>query len=479
MNRILIDESIHHTRTAFVENGRLAELRCESKTNQSIVGNIYVGRIETVVPGMQSVFVQIGQAKNAYLYYGKVRAVTDQEKGKKPKQGEMILVQVTKDAVGTKGAVVTNKISLPGKFIVLLPMEAGQIGISQKIENPEERQRILQIIKELLPESYGIIVRTNGKEKTKDEFQNELIHLIERYEKVQQRASYANHPSLLYEEASPALWAVREYPLDSVDEFVVNDETIFQELQNSDFFTDSTTKLLYHERESTLFEDYFIESQAKKALEKKVWLKSGGFLVIEETEACVVIDVNTGKYTGRKDLQKTIWKTNAEAAEEIAWQLRLRNLSGIIIIDFIDMPSKEDQMALKKHLEQLTKKDRTKTMVIGMTELGLMQVTRKKTSPSLLSQMTIQCRSCHGMGRLLSLDWIVEQIRREVESIFINTIYDCVTIQADARLLHTFCGEKNKFCMTLEEKYGKQILCEPMEHSDFGYYDIIKGRTDV
>ncbi len=477
MNRVLVDTSVHQTRIAVVEDGRLAELYYESKREESLIGNIYAGRVETVLPGMQAAFVEIGQKKNAYLYYGQERAVTDidSKNSRKPKNGDTILVQVAKDAMGTKGAVVTDKLSFPGKFLVLLPGEDGEIGISKKITDIAERRRIKETVEQLLPEGYGVIVRTNGTGKTAADYEKEISTLLNIGKEVCKKGQYAKAPSLLYQEASPAMKAARDLLSDNIQEFVVNDKAIYEELLATGSFNEEKgIKLVFCEEKNTLFENYFVESQAEKALDRKVWLKSGGFLVIEQTEACVVIDVNTGKYTGRRDLQKTIRKTNLEAAVEIAAQLRLRNLSGMIIVDFIDMVSQEDKRLLKHTLEQAVKNDRIKTVVVGMTELGLMQITRKKTRPSLHQQMTTNCRCCEGTGRLPSIEWTVGQMRREVVRIFVNTIYSGVKITADSRLLAAFCGEREVFLKELETSFGKKIICEPLEHTFFGYYAIEK-----
>ncbi|MBO5148621.1 MAG: ribonuclease E/G, partial [Anaerotignum sp.] len=230
-----------------------------------------------------------------------------------------------------------------------------------------------------------------------------------------------------------------------------------------------------HEEKLPLFESYFLESQSEKALDEHVWLKSGGFLVIEETEACVVIDVNTGKAAGKGDLQKTILKTNLEAAEEAAKQMRLRNLSGIIIIDFIDMADPNAQKEVTKRLEAAVKKDRIKTVVVGMTELGLMQVTRKKTRPSLKRQMTTKCRACEGTGRLPSIEWTVTKMRRETESILAHTIYNKLTVKADPRLLSAFAGRENAYVKHLEADYGGIIHLEKAEMG-FGQYEIEKEK---
>ena len=434
MNRVLIDCSAHQINMGIVEDGELVEYFVENKQNKSIVGNIYVGRVEAVLAGMQAAFVNIGQYKNAYYYYGNDRAETDkpEQKTKKPKVGDSVVVQVQKDAAGTKGAVVTDRISLAGKFVVLLPYEQNEIGISKKIEQKSEKIRIEKCIKNILPKDCGIIVRTNGAEKTEKEFQSEIEMLLKKAESIKQQGMYLKPPALLYDYGDIALKQLKD--IYHIDEIVVNDRQMF------DRICKEYDNVVLSEKRGGLFAQYFVEKQSQRALDKKVWLKSGGFLVIEQTEACVVIDVNTGKYVGKKNLEKTILKTNLEAVEEIAKQMRLRNLSGIIIVDFIDMAEQEYKEMIVKAMKQVVKKDHVKTTVVGMTELGLLQITRKKTRPSLQQTMTVKCKCCDGVGRVASAYFVVAQIRQQIVAVFENTIYQKVIVEANKQILSVFCG---------------------------------------
>ena len=471
-----MDISADLTRIALAENGELMELYYESKRDESLVGNIYAGRVANVMPNLQAAFVDIGVGKNGYYYYGNARAVSDAEKNlAKPKVGDTLILQVEKDAVSSKGAVLSANFSFPGKFLVLLPKDAGEIGVSRKITSSEERNRIREIVGELLPEGCGAIVRTNGEGKTREEFEKEINVLAAKTEKLK-TGEFIKPPALLLQENHPVKRAARDFYAPDVDEYVVNDKNAYEELlETGDYNGENQPALKLHEEKLPLFESYFLESQSEKALDEHVWLKSGGFLVIEETEACVVIDVNTGKAAGKGDLQKTILKTNLEAAEEAAKQMRLRNLSGIIIIDFIDMADPNAQKEVTKRLEAAVKKDRIKTVVVGMTELGLMQVTRKKTRPSLKRQMTTKCRACEGTGRLPSIEWTVTKMRRETESILAHTIYNKLTVKADPRLLSAFAGQENAYVKYLEDDYGGIIHLEKAEMG-FGQYEIEKGK---
>lgn len=397
MNRILVDETSYGTRIGVVENGTLVELIYEKKNSLPIVGNVYAGKIMNVLPGMQACFVDIGREKNAFLYYG-----DDKDNNGdivKPKMGSDVIVQVEKAEMGAKGAVLTKRISFAGKFLVVIPGD-DKIGISKKITDSVERKRIKDIIEQLLPENYGIIVRTEGKDKSYEIYEKEIKRLAEKSEGVLSKAEYAKAPSLLYTEINGVEKVLRDLYNDSIDEIVVNSsldyETLIKLCEEKDI---SPKKIVMYESDVPMFENYYVASQAKAAFSKHVWLKSGGFIIIEQTEACVVIDVNTGKYTGKADLQKTILKTNLEAADEIARQLRLRNLNGMIIVDFIDMKTEENRKILQKHLEEAVAKDRLQTIVVGMTELGLMQITRKKKRQSIQQLMTRSCHCCGGSGR--------------------------------------------------------------------------------
>lgn len=479
MKRVLMDISGDLSRIVLMEQGEPVEVYYESKREESLVGNIYAGRVENVIPTLQAAFVDIGAEKNAYLYYGKKRAASDTEKTDRPKAGETVLVQVEKDAVGEKGAVLTRDISFAGKFLVLLPEEAGEIGISRKITKEEERRRIRGILENILPKEHGVIVRTNGAGRDEPAFREEMNRLLEKWNSLK-NAAYRKPPALLWRENLPALKAARDFYAADVDSFVVNDtETYEKLLRTGDFHGEGQPKLELYREKMPLFSAYFVESKLEKALQQKVWLKSGGFLVIEETEACVVIDVNTGKINGKGDLEKTIRKTNLEAAEEAARQMRLRNLSGIIIIDFVDMVREEDRMLVTKALEAAVAKDRIKTVVVGMTQLGLMQVTRKKTRPSLLRQITTKCRSCEGSGRVFSPEWIAAKMRRETQSILANGLCAELRAEGDGRLLAAYAGKDGFFLRQMEEAFGAAVtLCEKKDAA-YGWYALVREEKRI
>ena len=308
---------------------------------------------------------------------------------------------------------------------------------------------------------------------TLEEFAKELEELLQKWKDVRQ-AEYQRAPALLWQESTFALKAVRDFYGADVDSFVVNDAQTYRQLkQTGDFDGQGQPKLVHYQEKTPLFATFFIESKWEKALAERVWLKSGGYLVIQETEACVVIDVNSAKAAGRGDLENMILKTNLEAAAEAAKQMRLRNLSGIIIIDFIDMVQEENKKRRPKALEEAVEQDRGMTVVVGMTTLGLMQVTRKKTRPSLSKQVTTKCRVCEGSGRMPSVDSVAARMRRETEQIFASTIYRKVLVYADARLLHAYLGRDDAFAKKMLHQYQAEVDTEEKKGEAFGWYDII------
>lgn len=455
VKKIIVDSTLHHQRVALVEDGELIELLIEEKTHQTIVGNIYQGRVMNVLAGMQAAFVDIGQDKNAFL------SLTDRkiDGAKKLQQGMQITVQVEKEATGTKGAKLSNELSITGRFVVLLPNQNDYIGISQKITDTKERNRLKKIALKLKPEGYGIILRTNASGKASEEFIDEINSLYLKSQKILETSQYVKAPALVYKDSDSVYRAVRDLFSQDIVEFVINNPSEYEDVKHmaAELSQDFVQKVKLYDKPLPIFEYYSLETQIEKALQKHVWLKSGGFLVIEQTEACVVIDVNTGKFTGKKNLQETIFKTNKEAAVEIAKQLRLRNLSGIIIVDFIDMDSKEYQKHILELLEQETKKDRIRTVVVGMTQLGLVQLTRKKMTEPLSHILLSSCSCCRGSGKTVSMLSTVQKLEQQIVTIFEQTVFNQITLHASQELIDAFSGEDHCYTKAIEAKYNKKI----------------------
>lgn len=406
MNSILVNVTEKENRVAIVENERLVEFYIDKKDKEKIVGNIYRGRIVNVLPGMEAAFVDIGIDKNAYLYIKDalpremMREKSDVTISDVAKVGQEIIVQVVKEPFGNKGPKVTTHITLPGRFVVFTPYSS-YIGMSRRITDRDEIDRLKNIVDEIQHEDMGVIVRTAAAGVDKESIQEDLNMLVEMYKKIEREKNFKPCPKLIYEELDLVEQIVRDVFTDRIDKLVVDDEECYESIISLLKFKSSKLidKVLLTHKD--IFSSFNITKDIKSAVERVVPLKSGGYIAIDETEALTSIDVNTGKYIGCTNLEDTVVKTNIEAAEEIARQLRLRDIGGIIIIDFIDMGRKEDIKLVLEKLDNFLKKDRTKTNIIDITKLGLVELTRKKTRNRLTSKMLKNCPYCEGKGKIL------------------------------------------------------------------------------
>ena len=386
MKRILIDSHAGSIRTALVEDGVLIDLIIDNNICRSITGNVYLGIVKNILPN-QFAFIDIGQSRNGFL--------NTANHNEKPalRAGQSILVQVRKDPSGDKGASLCRQIDLTSRLVVLVGNGRREIGVSHKIKNSEERKRLKKLVLKHIPDGFGVILRTGSENKSADEVLADLNKQVNLYKSITVKGLYRKPPSLIYQENS----LFHDFVSENIDEIIVDDPLILQTVvrQAEKYLPSARVRL--HTDEPRLF-NYDIERQISRALDKKIWLSCGGFLIIEQTEACVIIDVNTGKYTGKMSHKESILRTNLEAAAEAAAQIRLRNLSGMIIIDFINMESREDKNKLFNFFSEVLDNDRIKTNIIGMTELGLMQLTRRKTRESLGSILLRKCPHCNGAG---------------------------------------------------------------------------------
>lgn len=383
MLELLIDKKENVKTIMLVENGILLEKHEEHENQKRLEGNIYLGKVQNVLSGMQSAFIDIGEEKNTLIKLKDVLLKVDEKANKINleekqienilKSGQEIVVQIKKDGTLTKGAKVSTHINLPGRFIALLP-NSNFITVSQKIENEEEKQRLIDIIKEILPENMGAILRTAAENKTQEEIKQDVEKLIEKWKQIQEELNKSNSPKLLYDNQA----LIRRTIIDIIDrnleKIVVNDKEVYDMLVV--LLQEFNLKIELKENED-LFTVYDLNKQIEKMNQRKIWLKCGGFITIDKTEALTAIDVNTGKYVGKKNTEKTIFQVNKEATAEIAKQLKLRDIGGIIIIDYIDMHEEENKKEIEKILKKELKKDRTKCQVEGFTKLNLLEMTRK------------------------------------------------------------------------------------------------------
>ena len=399
------------TQIAVLEDGVLVEHYVDKASHQSYVGNVYLGKVQNVLPSMEAAFVDIGKGRNAVLYAGEVNFDASGLEGESKriesalKSGQSILVQVTKDPIGHKGARLTSQVSLPGRYLVYVP-GASMTGISRKLPDTE-RTRLKQILKQVMPENAGVIVRTAAEGASEDELSRDVARLSAQWEAIEKKAKTASAPDLLYSEPDLTLRVVRDIFNEDFSSLVIASDSEWDMVDEYVRYVAPhlADRMRRWDEDKDVFETYRIDEQLAKALERKVWLPSGGSLVIDHTEAMTVIDVNTGKFTGQGgNLEQTVTRNNLEAAEEIVRQLRLRDLGGIIVIDFIDMVLESNRELVLRRLLECLARDRTKHQVAEVTSLGLVQMTRKRVGSGLLEAFSVPCEHCNGRGVIISLE---------------------------------------------------------------------------
>ncbi len=408
---ILVNVTPEETRMALLEGGRLAELLLERNSGSSPVGCIYKGRIKNVLPGMQAVFVDIGRDKNAFLYIGDQEAADFSV-------GREVLLQVVKDAIGSKGPRATTNLTLPGRYAVLLP-QGDHVAISRRIESEEERERLRLLAEEYCPPEMGLIVRTVADGCKGDELKNDVAYLKNLWQTLKARAQIAAAPTLLYRDVDLAIRIVRDHLARDVKRLVVDDKETHGRMTELLRFSDpqSAERVIFHEGCGDLFAESGLADELSQLAERQVPLACGGYLVIDHTEALTVIDVNTGRFTGETKLSDTVFRTNQEAAAEIARQLRLRDIGGIIIVDFIDMESEEQRQAILEILNAFLRQDRMRANVLGFTSLGLVEITRKKARQNAENMQYRSCPCCQGRGRVQSPETVIIQIWRRLRQL--------------------------------------------------------------
>ena len=492
INEIIVDIGTGENRVALLEDKELVEIYIERPYAERIVGNIYRGKVSSVLPGMQAAFIDIGYEKNAFLYVGD--AITHKEysdededvfqdvKGYNIEEilrpGQELTVQVIKEPIGSKGPRVTTHITLPGRHLVLLP-NADYTGVSRRIENEAEKAKLKKIAEKLKPKGMGLIVRTASEGKEEEDFTHDINFLLKLWESIGQKEQNGPVPRCIHKDLSLVYRAVRDLFTWDIDRFVINDRQQYTKVLELVEMISPALKcrVEYFSKSYDLFEYYQIESRIAKALSKKVWLKCGGYLVIDKTEALSVIDVNTGKYVGNSNLEETVLKTNIEAAREIAKQLRLRDIGGIIIIDFIDMSEHEHQQMVLDALKQALKKDRTKSTVVGMTGLGLIEMTRKKVRQELSTVMNTDCPCCEGTGKILSPEAVARNAEKEIGRYFGQTIANAIQVEVHTSVAEVLKADAGGNFTRLEETFGKKIILKASE--DLRHEEIKIREVDI
>jgi len=508
-SEILMNVRPSETRVAHMENGALVDLKIERKQSPTLVGSVHRGKVMRVLPGMQAAFVDIGLDRAAFLYVGDVRGDMDAESGDmyepsarsardpdahdigdergestsaaaedeahKPRiqelltEGQWILVQVAKDPLGSKGARITTHISLPGRNVVFMPTLA-HLGVSRRIENPDERERLRKII-EAIEVKGGLIVRTAGEGATEAALKADVDYLHRLWQEIQRNYEKKTKAGLVHAELDVELRALRDLLNEDVDRVITDDEESFKRINSfiGQFMPKFKNKVQLYSGARPLFDQYEIDTEISRSIERKIWLKSGGYIVIDEAEALVVIDVNTGRYVGKKDFEDTILKTNLEAVREVAHQLRIRNCGGIIIIDFIDMEKESHREKVLTALREELVKDRARTTVVSMSNLGLVEMTRKRIRPSLVKTLCEPCSYCDGRGYIKQKATIAHEIFRDLEregkvhSARATTVVHCHTDVGDY-----IYEEETEALEDIERRIGRNVVLklEPEYHRE-------------
>lgn len=469
---IAVDAERDQTRAALLEDGNLVEIYIEKNHGLRIAGNIYKGKVANVLPGMQAAFVDIGLDKNAFLYVddiyiqneflenGDTRKIKNNSIKDVLKLGQEIVVQVIKEPIGSKGARVTTNITIPGRYLVLMPT-GDYIGISRRIVADEERDRLKSLAEEIKPQGMGLIVRTVAEGRNKEDMVQDLHFLTALWEKIQFKKKTAQAPKLIYKDLNLVSRIVRDLFSHEIDTLYINNKSDYDRvLELLDFVAPNLKeRVILFNRQQDIFDYFGVEKEIEKALNRKVWLKCGGYIVIDQTEALTSIDVNTGKYVGCLNLEDTVLKTNLEAAKEIARQLRIRDIGGIIIIDFIDMSSQEHQNMVLNTLEEELKKDKTKTHILGLTKLGLIEMTRKKVRQGLDELLQKKCPYCEGRGRIISEETMSKRVEKKLKYIIsVNSSAEAVLVEVHPSVASVVIGSGGSHINYLEEQYNKTIF---------------------
>lgn len=466
------------TKAAVLENRKLVEVYLDRSFQKRLAGNIYKGKVANVLPGMQAAFVNIGLERNAFLYVEDARPNNSKSLPiqNMVHEGQDVLVQVIKEPFGTKGARVTSHLNFPGRYVVFMP-EYDSIGVSRRIKSERERERLKKIAEEMSIPGCGLIVRTAAEGITADELNKDIQELYQLWKMVKKKAKYKAAPAVIHQELELVSWVLRDLFGEDVDRLTTNDLDTYEKiLELVPAFDSHYSSRVFLTSEDVDASDSDLDQEIYKALRPKVWMKSGGYLVIDEAEALTVIDVNTGKYTGVKNFAETIFRTNIEAIQEIVRQIRLRNLGGIIVIDFIDMELSEHRSEVVRQLDDELKKDKTRTCVLGLTQLGLVELTRKKVRPSLSSLIERPCPYCEGTGKVLSEETVSMQACSDIRALAERERKNAagILVEVHPTVAAFLIGGGGGHLRELEKEIGKKII---IKGSDNTHQEDVKVRS--
>ncbi|MFI5230499.1 MAG: ribonuclease E/G [Gemmatimonadales bacterium] len=482
---ILINANPRETRVAIIEDDQLVELLVDRPEARRMVGDIYLGRVEAVLPGIQAAFVDIGTEKSAFLHASDLVYPEDEEsegeddhddddeesehgkrrRAKAPaiqdvlKRGQDLIVQVSKEPISTKGPRVTAQVSLAGRFLVYMPF-AERVGVSRKIGDREARKRLRAQVEDVLPkESGGVIVRTVGEDVTKETLERELTTLIGQWKKIKRKTHFVRAPALVHRETSLTRGLMRDVFSTKVEQVTVDSKQVHNEILEylKGIAPDLIDRVKLYEDQVPLFDKANIEQELRDLFKRRCDLPSGGYLIIEPTEALVSVDVNSGRYTGKKDPEKTILKTNTEAAREVARQARLRDLGGIIVCDFIDMETKSSRDKVLQELRMHLGRDRARTKAFSVSELGLIEMTRQRVRQSHLQNMTEACPTCHGTGRVFTAETIARRVERAVRRVGLEGRKDPLVVRVHPDVAMYVLENEKDLIRKLEKALGLSL----------------------
>jgi len=479
MEKLLISYTPFEIRVGLIEGNQLVEFYVERPSEKGLVGNIYKAKVVRVVPGINSAFLDLGLTRTAFLFGNDIMTSGEIDWDKENivvtnlhevlKEGQEILVQVTKEPIGNKGARVSTNLTLPGHYLVYLPY-MNHVGISRKIKNEKERKRLKETFEEIRPPNTGWIIRTAAVEASQEDLKTETEFLLCLWQEIKERSEKLKAPALIYEELNIALRAIRDLFNKQISAIVVDNREFYESIKDflEKFFPHLVPYVELYEGYEDIFTAHGIQIDIKKILSRKVWLKSGGFIVIEPCEAFTAIDVNTGRYTGAKELEETVFKINLEAAEEIAYQLRLRNIGGLIIIDFIDMEDSEHQELVLQTLKEALKKDKAKHSFLPISPFGVLQMTRERKRESLYQIFYETCPYCQGEGKVKSKRTIYYEILRRLIKMGPHVKNKKVEIEINPELSEII-GEEIHYLEDLEKRYNFTAILKP--NKEFHIYE--------
>jgi ribonuclease G len=482
-NEILINATAGETRVAIIERGQFTEMHLERRDERSVVGSVVKGRVMRVLPGMQAAFVDIGLEKAAFLYVGDYleEAPLDEDNdgddaprqrhgrrnggSRQPpkietvlREGQEIVVQVAKEPIGTKGARITSHVSVAGRHVVLTPWSP-RVGVSRRIDSDKERRRLREIVERSRPRDLGFIIRTAGEGTREADLEADVKYLTAVWDEIQQKQDEVRAPAVLHSELSLPIRVIRDFATPETRRIVVDSAEVYEQMQQfvERFVADPKPRIEHYRGQLPIFDEFGIEAQIDANLGRKVWLKSGGYLIVDQNEALTAIDVNTGRYVGKRELEDTVLRTNLEAVREIVYQLRFRNIGGLIILDLIDMEISENREKVYRALQEALRQDKAKTNILKISELGLVEMTRKRTRENLVQQLCEPCSYCEGRGYVLSRQSVAFKVLREVRKDLPRFRGHRIALAVNTRVAEQLLGPERSAMAALESELGREL----------------------